>query len=74
MRSVTPPRWQRAARRAEPESIADLKPRRRLRMADLRWVAPVVGAVLLVQVLRTPDLRLHFVTGASLTIDGGFDA
>ncbi len=38
-----------------------------MRVADLRWVAPAVGALLLVQVLRTTDLRLHFVTGASLT-------
>jgi len=48
-------------------SVAEIKPRRGLKLGDLRWVASAVGAVLLVQVLRTPDLRLHFVTGASLT-------
>lgn len=61
------PRWLRGARRSEPESAADIKPRRRRHLADLKWIAPAVGTVLLVQVLRTPDLRLHFVTGASLT-------
>lgn len=44
-----------------------MKPRRRLRVADFRWVAPAIGVVLLIQILRTPDLRLHFLTGASLT-------
>jgi branched-chain amino acid transport system permease protein len=44
-----------------------MKPRRRLTVARFRWVPPAVGALLLVQVLRTPDLRLHFLTGASLT-------
>jgi branched-chain amino acid transport system permease protein len=66
VRSITP-RWPRGARRSDSEPNADVKPRRRLRVADLKWVAPALGAILLVQVLRTPDLRLHFVTGASLT-------
>ena len=34
---------------------------------DLRWLVVVVGVLLLVQIMRIPDLRLHFVTGASLT-------
>ena len=66
MRSLTPPRWRRP-RDSELPSVADIKPRRRPKAGDLRWVAPVIGAALVVQVLRTPDLRLHFVTGASLT-------
>jgi branched-chain amino acid transport system permease protein len=53
--------------RSEPTSFADIKPRRHLRAGDLRWVALAVPVVLLFQVVRTPDLRLHFVTGASLT-------
>ena len=44
-----------------------MRPRRRISVAQFRWLAPAAGAVLLVQVLRTPDLRLHFLTGASLT-------
>jgi branched-chain amino acid transport system permease protein len=48
-------------------SAAEIKPRRRPRVSDLRWIVAAAGVLLLVQVSRTPDLRLHLVTGASLT-------
>ena len=67
MPSLTSRGERRSARRSESPSAADIKPRRRPKVADLRWLVVAVGALLVVQVLRTPDLRLHLVTGASLT-------
>jgi branched-chain amino acid transport system permease protein len=55
--------WQRAA---APE-FADRRRLRRPRIADLRYVMWIGAVGLLLQILRTPDLRLHFITGASLT-------
>ncbi len=45
-------------------------PRRRFAAADLRWAVFAVGIALLARVLFTEDMRLHFVTGASLTQGG----
>ena len=41
--------------------------RRRLSKSDLRWVALAIGVALLLRVLLTRDMRLQFITGASLT-------
>ncbi len=43
------------------------RPRRRLARSDLKWVALAIGIALLLRVLLTRDMRLQFITGASLT-------
>ncbi len=55
------------SRRNRERSVADMRPRRHIRRSAIVYVALAVGVFLLVQVLRTDDLRVHFITGAALT-------
>ena len=64
---MTALRKRRGGSRPEAPSAAEIAPPRRRSRRDLRWLVVVVGVLLLVQIMRIPDLRLHFVTGASLT-------
>jgi branched-chain amino acid transport system permease protein len=54
---------------ATPPPAADTeRERRRYTATDaLKWAAIALGVVLLLRVLLTEDMRLHFITGASLT-------
>ncbi len=50
-----------------PATGSSAAPRRLDAARALRWVAVAVGIALLLRVLLTRDMRLHFITGASLT-------
>lgn len=57
----------RSSRRNADRSAADLRPRRRLGFHHLGYLALALGTVMVAQILRTDDLRVHFITGAALT-------
>ena len=50
-----------------PPATGTERPRRRFTKTDFGWIALAVGVALLLRVLLTRDMRLHFITGASLT-------